>query len=498
MPTILLLSLLVTFFVPFPAVLPDQPPPGLYRIDASSLTPAVRTQIVDQPGIDWWVQLGPDLLIAGQPTATLAAVRVADASAPDAYALVRHPPSNLPVLARDSYLAIARQRDIQRYLADHPIPVSPEMGVHLDGHREFTWQPLPVNAWLGGPAEAVITKPSHTRQDLVDQVSDTRTMGDVTRLATIQFPSPTTRRTGTTGNLLARDWLKAQLEALGYSTTLQAFPYSNGVSYNVVGEIAGRTRPQDVYIIGGHFDSTSTQPSTNAPGAEDNASGTAGILEMARILAEYPPQATVRFIPFSGEEQGLDGSEYYVSQLSASERDRIKGVFIMDMIGYKSQAYPLNVLLETEGSVTGATALVDTLSSNAQTYTDLDVDIALSAWGSDHVPFLDVEIPAVLLIEQEYGSYACYHQTCDTPDRLNPAQAREVLRMLIAGLDATAGTCELADVNCDSLVDVLDIQLVASAWSGPYNRVYDLNHDGLVDVVDVMLVGAEYGVGSTE
>ena len=364
MSTILLLSLLVTLFVPFPAVLPDPPAPGLYRIDASALTPAVRTQIVDQSGIDWWVQLGTDLLIAGQPTATLDAERIADATAPGAYALVRHPPSDLSVLARDGYLAIAQQRDIPRYLADHPIPVSPETGVHLDGHRAFTWRPLPIDAWLGGPAEPVITEPSHTRQNLVDQVSDTRTMSDVTHLATIQFPSPTTRRTGTTGNLLARDWLEAQLEALGYSTTLQAFPYSSGVSYNVVGEIAGRTRPQDVYIIGGHFDSTSQQASTNAPGAEDNASGTAGILEMARILAEYPPQATMRFIPFSGEEQGLYGSEYYVSQLSAAERARIKGVFIMDMIGYKSQAYPLNVLLETDSSVAGATALVGMLSSD--------------------------------------------------------------------------------------------------------------------------------------
>jgi hypothetical protein len=323
-------------------------------------------------------------------------------------------------------------------------------------------------------------------------------MTDVTTLATIQFPSTTTRRTGTAGNVLARDWLKTQLESLGYSTTLQAFSSPYGTSHNVVGEIAGRTRPQDVYIIGGHFDSTSPQASSNAPGAEDNASGTAGILEMARILAAYPPQATVRFIPFSGEEQGLDGSEYYVSQLSAAERARIKGVFIMDMIGYKSQAYPLNVLLESDSSVTGAVDLVTTLNSNAQTYTALDVDISYYAWGSDHVPFLDVNIPAVLLIEQEYDSYSCYHQTCDTPNRLTPAQAGEVLRMLIAALDATAGTCELADINCDSLIDVLDIQLVATAWGGPYNRLYDLNHDGWVDIVDVMIVGAEYGVGSME
>lgn len=496
MNVILLISLLVSVLAPTPFV-HGQTAGGVYLIDAVDLPPAARTEIVGQSGTDWWVQLGPHLLVAGQPPSAAHAIRLAAETAPDAFALVRQPPSDLTVLVRYGQLAIAQRGDVMRFLASQPPSSVGE--VQTRAHRTFTWQPLPVNVWLGGPAEPAPATPSHTRQDLVNQVSDTRTLADVTTLATIQFPSTTTRRTSTTGNLLARDWLQSQLAALGYGTSLQPFPSPyGGVSYNVIGEIPGRTRPQDVYIVGGHFDSTSPQASTNAPGAEDNASGTAGILEMARILAAYPPQATVRFIPFSGEEQGLYGSEYYVSQLSASERARIKGVFIMDMIGYKSQAYPLNVLLESRSSVSGAVNLVNTLSSNAQTYTTLDVNVSYYAWGSDHVPFLDVNIPTVLLIEQEYDSYACYHQTCDTPNQLTPAQAGEVLRMLIAALDATAGTCELADVNCDSLIDVLDIQLVASAWSGPYNRLYDLNHDSVVDIVDVMLVGAEYGVGSTE
>ncbi len=407
---VLLITLLVSWFMPAPAAFP-QTPDLVFRPDGSAPTFAVRQQIVDAPAVAW------------------------------------------------------------------------------------SAQPLPAQGWPGGSAQPAVVAPSHSRQDLVNQVSNTRTMADVTTLATIQYPATTTRRTGTAGNLLARDWLYNQLTALGYSTILQSFPLAPPInaSYNVIGEIAGRTRPQDVYIVGGHFDSTSPAAQTNAPGAEDNASGAAGVLEMARILADYPPQATVRFIAFSGEEQGLDGSEYYVSQLSAAERARIKGVFIMDMIGYKSQAYPLNVLLESSNSVPGAVSLVTTLNTNAQTYTALDVDISYYPWGSDHVPFLDVNIPTVLLIEQEYDSYPCYHKTCDTPDKLTPAQAGEVLRMLIAAIDATAGTCGLADVNCDGQVDVLDLQLVASAWRGLYSRLYDLNHDGVVDIVDVMVVSAKYG-----
>jgi len=348
-------------------------------------------------------------------------------------------------------------------------------------------QRTPAVAWKAQPLA-----PAHSRGDLVAAVSATRTLADITLLATIQAPATTTRRTGTAGQQLARDWLKTQFEALGYVTTLQAFSSSYGTAHNVIAEIVGRTRPNDVYLIGGHYDSTSGSAATNAPGAEDNASGTAGTLEMARILAQYPPQATVRFVTFAGEEQGLVGSQAYVNSLSANERARIKGAFIMDMIGYKSAAYPTNVLLETSSTVPGAVSLVTTLSQNAQTYTTLNVTVSYDPWGSDHVPFLNANMAAILLIEQEYDSYACYHRTCDTPDKVTPAQAAEVLKMLIAALDATAGTCLLGDINCDGTVTASDIILVAGAWGGAYDRRLDLDHDGRIDIVDVMLAAAQW------
>jgi Zn-dependent M28 family amino/carboxypeptidase len=350
---------------------------------------------------------------------------------------------------------------------------------------------------LHTPGVAVWMQPlasDHSRGDLVAAVSGARTLADITLLATIQAPATTTRRTGTVGQQLARDWLKTQFEALGYVTTLQAFSSSYGTAHNVVAEITGRTRPNDVYLIGGHFDSTSQSAATNAPGAEDNASGTAGVLEMARILAQYPPQATVRFVTFAGEEQGMVGSQAYVNSLSANERARIKGAFIMDMIGYKSATYPTNVLLETSSTVPGTVSLVTTLSQNAQTYTSLNVAISYDPWGSDHVPFLNANMAAILLIEQEYDSYPCYHRTCDTPDKVTPAQAAEVLKMLIAALDATAGTCLLGDINCDGTVTATDITTIAASWNGAYDRRLDLNHDGDIDIVDVMLAAAQWQV----
>ena len=64
--------------------------------------------------------------------------------------------------------------------------------------------------------------------------------------------------------------------------------------------------------------------------------------------------------------------------------------------------------------------------------------------------------------------------------------------MLIAALDATAGTCRLGDVNCDGQVSAADIVMIADAWGGAYDRRLDLNHDSHIDVVDVMLAAAQW------
>ncbi|MFZ2421317.1 MAG: M28 family peptidase [Anaerolineae bacterium] len=477
-----------------------------FVVDLSSLNPTQRAALLHTPGVAWWVQLGTQALVAGDmpaaaltPPAGPAPIRVADDADASSFVAVRLPPDGLPVLLRSGHTAIAQRARVDAWLAQHPdvVPHVQEIDeVAHHGHQDFHLHPLSpllLNQILGGPPPfSEAAAPDHSRSDLVAAVSAPRTFADITWLATIQAPATTTRRTGTIGQQLARDWLKAQFESLGYATTLQAFSSPYGTAHNVVAEISGRIRPNDVYIIGGHYDSTSQSAATNAPGAEDNASGTAGVLEMARILARYPPQATVRFIPFAGEEQGLYGSEAYVNSLSASERSRIKGVFIMDMIGYKSAAYPLNVLLESRSSVPGAVGLVTTLSQNAQTYTTLNVTTSYYAWGSDHVPFLDVNLPTVLLIEQEYDSYSCYHRTCDTPDKVTPAQAAEVLKMLIAALDATAGTCLLGDINCDGQVTTTDITMITELWDTGYDRRVDLDHNGHIDIVDVMLAAWQW------
>jgi acetylornithine deacetylase/succinyl-diaminopimelate desuccinylase-like protein len=106
---------------------------------------------------------------------------------------------------------------------------------------------------------------------------------------------------------LARDNIEDFFLFYGLDVTLEPFQYSGLTYYNVVGTKLGTTFPNQEYIVGAHFDSVSN------PGADDNGSGVALVLEAARILTQYDSAYTIRFIAFDREEQGLVGSYAYVS-----------------------------------------------------------------------------------------------------------------------------------------------------------------------------------------
>ena len=102
---------------------------------------------------------------------------------------------------------------------------------------------------------------------------------------------------------------------------------------NVVATIPGTVRPDEIYIICGHYDDTSQSPETWAPGADDNGTGTISTVEAARVLKDERYEATLKFVCFSREEQGLVGSGAFARQ-SAERGDSIMGALSFDMIGY--------------------------------------------------------------------------------------------------------------------------------------------------------------------
>jgi Zn-dependent M28 family amino/carboxypeptidase len=229
-------------------------------------------------------------------------------------------------------------------------------------------------------------------------------------------------------------------------------------------------------VITAHLDSINLAggPAADAPGADDNASGSAGVLELGRLLATRSWQHDVRLILFGGEEEGLLGCKQYVAGLPPAERARIRAVLNMDMIASKNSAVP-TVLLE--GATVSSGQIAD-LTTAAATYTGLKVETSLHPFASDHVPFIDAGVPAVLTIEGADSANGHIHSAQDTLNFLDWQLAAEILRMNVAAL---AGWLEPAPAarprpagsvvswgpgRIDVFVSGMDSALHHKAWDG--------------------------------
>ena len=146
------------------------------------------------------------------------------------------------------------------------------------------------------------------------------------------------------------------------------------------------------------------------------------------MMAEVPHSEDIVFVAFSGEEQGLYGSAAFVEELPDGEKSRVRGVVTMDMVAYSraGASGPLGVLIETESAHSDfARRFVEA----AAEVTKLRVTTSFNPFGSDHVSFLEAGLPAILAIDADWNRYAHYHKTTDTPDKLTPELAHEILKM---------------------------------------------------------------------
>ena len=233
------------------------------------------------------------------------------------------------------------------------------------------------------------------------------------------------------------DYFARKLDELGLDPTLEPFTVSGKTRHNVIVELPGTVTPEDVYVICGHYDSISQTPSTYAPGADDNASGAAAVIEIARVLSRFQFDSTIRFIGFAGEEQGLVGSYAHVNSVkNAGELGRVKGVINMDMIAYLNIPR-LDVLIE--GGAGTSSQMMSLLSSLVSQHTTLTAFTSTNPFGSDHMPYINNGVNAVLTIEYQDGANPNYHRTSDTLSTLSLPLATEIVKLNIAGLATSAG-----------------------------------------------------------
>ena len=191
--------------------------------------------------------------------------------------------------------------------------------------------------------------------------------------------------------------------------------HTTGHAPNVIGIKHGSVYPDSIYaVICGHFDATSYLSPDIAPGADDNASGTAAVIEAARVMNDYEFEHSIRYIAFSGEEFGLYGSEYY-AQLAHSQGDSILGVLNSDMIAY-ADFQPETLEVIAKPSDPPCEPFADFFIAAADTYTTLLTTkrMTSSMVYSDHAPFWDNGYLALCSIEDWYVMNPFYHTPGDT------------------------------------------------------------------------------------
>lgn len=230
---------------------------------------------------------------------------------------------------------------------------------------------------------------------------------------------------------------KEELAKKGHTVlSLKARHESNLQSLNVIAKKKPKNSAgsEKAVIVSSHYDSVA-----GAPGANDNASGTGLLLELARKFQNVETDKEIRFIAFGSEEMGLLGSEHYVDSLSKQERDRILGVFNADMVATNYDKAKNLYAMTPDGS----TNLVTDAALNASKQLNNDLVLQGKFGSSDHVPFAYAGIPSALFIWMGVDSWdpliyhieKVYHTPQDNVlENISPERMKMALEVIGTGV----------------------------------------------------------------
>ena len=250
---------------------------------------------------------------------------------------------------------------------------------------------------------------NYTVQEIVDSVNADTLLGTVQRLQDF-----ITRNSTHDSCMAAAYYIEDKFTSYGLDSVFFQY-HEPGHAPNVIGVKHGSVYPDSIYtIICGHFDSFTFYSPNIAPGADDNASGTAAVIEAVRVMRDYEFEYSIRYIAFSGEEYGLYGSEHY-SQIARAQGDSILGVFNGDMLSYVDfQPESLDVFAKPFNP--NCEPLADFFIAAADTYTTLATrkELSTSMIYSDHSPFWDQGYLALCNIDDFPVTNSFIHTPGDT------------------------------------------------------------------------------------
>jgi hypothetical protein len=291
------------------------------------------------------------------------------------------------------------------------------------------------------PPQSIITDYNQNIADMIAGItaaSCESTILDITSFPTRYSYAPECRD--------AEMMVKNKFEDLSLTASYHNFVLDDTTMRNVIGEKLGTVSPESVVIICGHLDCTAEWQNryTNAPGAEDNGSGTTAVLEAAKIFQGIDTDLTMRFITFSGEEQGLVGSDYYAEDM-LNTGGNIAGVINLDMIAYQGpHDFDMHIYSDPLSYWLGEMA-----ADAMNIYTELDTITHYDndpRYGSDHYSFATRGFPAIFFIDAWNGPdwYPLYHSFADTVGNLNMDQ------LAAAAQAGAAVAAELARVQFEA------------------------------------------------
>jgi Zn-dependent M28 family amino/carboxypeptidase len=253
----------------------------------------------------------------------------------------------------------------------------------------------------------------------------------------------------------AAQYIRVFWENTGYEVHTQTFTVQDIACHNLAVEISGHTKPEEIVVVGAHYDTVSW-----APGANDNGSAVAALLELSRLFSSASTSRTVRFVAFTNEEPpffktGSMGSLVY-AKACQKRKENIVAMVCLETIGYyrgarKTQKYPIPFsffypdtgnFIAVVGNL-GSKPLVKSFTRRFMEESDFPIE-CVATFGfltgidwSDHWSFWHCGYPAIMITDTALFRYPYYHSSEDTPDKIDYPRLARVTHGLYRALANT-------------------------------------------------------------
>ncbi len=303
-------------------------------------------------------------------------------------------------------------------------------------------------------------------------VSNTSSSNVLNDLST--FESFGVKRVGSSALTNTENWITARYQNLGYTdVVLQPFTHSTGMSNNIIVTKKGTVYPNTFLIIDAHYDTI------KGPGTNDNGTGTILVLELARLLKDIETEYSIKFIHFSGEEDGLIGSKYYVNNIVIPQNTDIRLVLNIDEVGGVAGLINDTIVCErdqsgTESNNAASAAATNILAKCMELYSNLTSEIS-HAYSSDYISFEKNGEIITGLYEKNVSPVN--HTAKDNLVNMDPTYTFEVIKGALGAVLQFAVAYNIAL----SSTDELSLESSISVHLNLVNKLLNINQKSSLD-----------------